>query len=222
MEQLGDKVSFVQTVLFLHRFLFLLFLSVTLCYARPSATALNRSPMFQITVCCDLTRAWLVKERVCQLFESFSTIVCRLKAAFISFVYFGSLECVRHSHESMCDSNGSVCDTVTRVRFVTHSREFATWGRRSQAPSTLRLRIFWKRIKRFPSTLRRKHLTTRQIHRQCILDLCPRKNWTGIITWLLWHHHCRKTTFSKCFRPVLKLITQQERYHFDLIPLIVL
>ena len=122
----------------------------------------------------------------------------------------------------VCDSNGGVCDIVTRVRFVTHSREFATWRRRSQAPFTLRLRIFWKRIKRFPSTLRRKHLTTRQIHRQCILDLCPRKNWTGIITWLLWHHHCRKTTFSKCFRPVLKLITQQERYHFDLIPLIVL
>lgn len=43
----------------------------------------------------------------------------------------------------VCDSNGGVCDIVTRVRFVTHSREFATWGRRSRAPSTLRLRIFF-------------------------------------------------------------------------------
>ena len=49
MEELADKLSFVQTFLFLHRFLFLLFFScVSLFYV--SANALNKSAMLQITV----------------------------------------------------------------------------------------------------------------------------------------------------------------------------
>ena len=67
MEELVDKLGFVQTFPFLHRFLFLLSSStVSLFYL--SATALNRSAMLQITVCCDLTRVWRVKAGVCQLF----------------------------------------------------------------------------------------------------------------------------------------------------------
>jgi len=31
-----------------------------------SATALNKSAMLRITLCCDLTRVWCVKEQVCQ------------------------------------------------------------------------------------------------------------------------------------------------------------
>ena len=60
------KMDFIQTFLFLHRFLFFLSSSVSLFYA--SATSINKSSMLQITVCCDLTRVWRVKERVCQLF----------------------------------------------------------------------------------------------------------------------------------------------------------
>ena len=63
------RMDFVQTFLFLHRFLFFLFSSVSLFYA--SATSINKSSMLQITVCCDLTRVWRVKERVWQLFEVF-------------------------------------------------------------------------------------------------------------------------------------------------------
>ena len=49
MEKLADKLSFVQTFLFLHCFLFLLFLSsVSLFYV--SAAEVNRSAMLQISV----------------------------------------------------------------------------------------------------------------------------------------------------------------------------
>ena len=54
MPKLGDKLGFVQTFLFLLRFLFLhFFSSVSLFYV--SATALNKSAMLQITMCFDLT-----------------------------------------------------------------------------------------------------------------------------------------------------------------------
>ena len=53
MEELADKLGLVQTFLFLDRFLFLLFSSsVSLFYV--SATALSKSAMLQITVCCGL------------------------------------------------------------------------------------------------------------------------------------------------------------------------
>jgi len=53
MEELADKLGFVQTFLFLHRFLFLISSSsLSLFYV--NATALSR-PVLQITVCCDLT-----------------------------------------------------------------------------------------------------------------------------------------------------------------------
>ena len=55
MEELADK-----RILFLHRFLFLVFFSaVSLFYM--SATAINKSAMFQITVRCYLTRVWRIK-----------------------------------------------------------------------------------------------------------------------------------------------------------------
>ena len=53
-EELGDKLAFDETFLFLHCFLFLSFSSsVSMLYA--SATALNRSTMWEMTVRCDLT-----------------------------------------------------------------------------------------------------------------------------------------------------------------------
>ena len=66
MDKLTDKLGFVQTFLFLHRFLFLLFYSSVLPFY-VGATALNKSAILQITECCYLTRLWLVRERVCQL-----------------------------------------------------------------------------------------------------------------------------------------------------------
>ena len=68
MKELMDKLGFVQTFLFLRRFLFLVFSSVSLFFY-VSATALNMSAMLEITVCCDLMRVWRVKARVCQVFE---------------------------------------------------------------------------------------------------------------------------------------------------------
>ena len=53
MEELAEKLSCVQTFLFLYRFLFLLF-----------SSSVPQVAMLQITVCCDLTRVWRVKERV--------------------------------------------------------------------------------------------------------------------------------------------------------------
>ena len=52
MEELADKLGFVETVLCLHRFLFLSSSSVSLFYV--SVTALNKSAMWKISVCCDL------------------------------------------------------------------------------------------------------------------------------------------------------------------------
>jgi len=73
IEELADKLGFVQTFLFFHRFLFPLFSSsVSPFYV--SATALSRSCCKLL--CCDLTRVSRVKVRVCQLFE-----VCQLKFA---------------------------------------------------------------------------------------------------------------------------------------------
>ena len=68
MEELADRLGFVQTCLLLHRFLFLLFSSSVLLFC-VSATVLSMPCRNWITVCCDLTRVWRVKERVCQLFE---------------------------------------------------------------------------------------------------------------------------------------------------------
>ena len=65
MEELADKLGLVQTFLFLP--LFFSSSSVSLFYV--STTALNKSAMLQITPCCDLTRVWRVKERVCQIFK---------------------------------------------------------------------------------------------------------------------------------------------------------
>ena len=61
-EEPADKLGFVQAFLFLHRFR-VSPSSLSMLYV--SATALNKSAMLQITVCCDLTRVWCVK--VCQL-----------------------------------------------------------------------------------------------------------------------------------------------------------
>ena len=77
MEQLWDKLNFVQTFLFRNRFLFLLFsfsdglTVIRECYCTKPA-------ILQITVHCDLTRPSLtgVKERDCQLFQ-----VCQLTFA---------------------------------------------------------------------------------------------------------------------------------------------
>ena len=70
MKQPAAKLGFLQLFLFLRRFLFLLFFSsVSQFYV--SATALNSSAMLQITVCCDLTRVWRVKERLYPVFEVF-------------------------------------------------------------------------------------------------------------------------------------------------------
>ena len=52
MEELADKLGFVETVLCLHRFLFVSSSSVSLFYV--SVTALNKSAMWKISVCCDL------------------------------------------------------------------------------------------------------------------------------------------------------------------------
>ena len=67
MEELADKLSFVQTFLFFHRFLFLLFCFTALaldlreCHCTKSA----------ILPYCHIAnyRVWRVKGRVCQLFE---------------------------------------------------------------------------------------------------------------------------------------------------------
>ena len=70
MEKLADKLSFVQTFLFLYSFLFLLFLSsVSLFHV--SAAEVNRSAMLQITMLYYLTRVSRMKGRVCQLLEVF-------------------------------------------------------------------------------------------------------------------------------------------------------
>ena len=81
MEELADKLGFVQTSLFLNCFLFLLFSSsVSLFYMSATATAaLNKSAMLQITVCFDFTRVWPVKEQVCKLFA-----VCQHEFASLS------------------------------------------------------------------------------------------------------------------------------------------
>ena len=52
MEELADKLGFVETVLCLHPFPFLSSSSVSLFYV--SVTALNKSAMWKISVCCDL------------------------------------------------------------------------------------------------------------------------------------------------------------------------
>ena len=52
MQVLGDKLGFVETFLFCHRFLFHFSSSVLLFYV--NATALSRSAMWPITVCCKL------------------------------------------------------------------------------------------------------------------------------------------------------------------------
>ena len=55
IQEVADKLSFVQTFLFLHPFLFLVFSSaVSLFYV--SATALRKSAVLEITVCRGLTR----------------------------------------------------------------------------------------------------------------------------------------------------------------------
>ena len=65
MEEIADKLGFEQTFLFFHHFLFIFFSSsVSLFYV--SATALNKSAVFQVAVYCDLTWVWHVKEQVCQ------------------------------------------------------------------------------------------------------------------------------------------------------------
>ena len=81
MEQLRDKVSFVQTFLFRNRFLFHpLSLSDGLtiiheCYCTKSA-------MFEITECCDLTRPSLTCGGMSlPTFLSLPTRVCHVKAA---------------------------------------------------------------------------------------------------------------------------------------------
>ena len=88
MEELADKLGFVQAFLFLHHFLFLLLSSlqssVSLFYV--SATALGRPCCILITVCYDLTRVSLVKERVCQLSE-----VCQREFAKLSLPCKGRL-----------------------------------------------------------------------------------------------------------------------------------
>ena len=62
-----------------------LFFCFTVSLFQVSATAINKSTMSRIAVCCDLTRVWRVRERVCQLFKfsnpSLPTWVCRVKAA---------------------------------------------------------------------------------------------------------------------------------------------
>ena len=69
-EAASRQTGFLQLFLFLRRFLFFLFFSsVSQFYV--SATALNSSAMLQITVCCDLTRVWRVKERLYPVFEVF-------------------------------------------------------------------------------------------------------------------------------------------------------
>ena len=72
MEELADKLLWVsfKPFLFLNHFLFLLFSSSVSPFVA-SATALNKSAMLRITVCCDLTRSrvWSVKEQVYQRFE---------------------------------------------------------------------------------------------------------------------------------------------------------
>ena len=68
-EERAEKLRFVQTFLFLHGLLFLLFFfSTSLLYV--SATTLKKSHVVNYRV-CDLTRVWRVKEKVCQLFEVF-------------------------------------------------------------------------------------------------------------------------------------------------------
>ena len=67
-EQLGDKVSFVQKdfsisqPLSISSLFFFCFTVVRECYCIKSA-------VLQITMCCNLTLVWRVKEWVCQLFE---------------------------------------------------------------------------------------------------------------------------------------------------------
>ena len=78
-EKRADKLGFVQTYLFLHRFLFLLFFSsVSLLYV--SATTLKKRP------CCKLPCLLFVTSLTCEgkslsTFRSFPTRVCQLKFA---------------------------------------------------------------------------------------------------------------------------------------------
>ena len=78
-EERADKLGFVQTFLFLHRFLFLLFFSsVLLLYV--SATTLKRRP------CCKLPCLLFDTSLTCEgksllTFRSFPTRVCQLKFA---------------------------------------------------------------------------------------------------------------------------------------------
>ena len=77
MEQRADKLGFIQTFLFLHRFLFLLFFSsVSLLYM--SATTLEKWP------CCKLPCLLFDTSLTCEgkslsTFQSFPTRVCQLK-----------------------------------------------------------------------------------------------------------------------------------------------
>ena len=91
MAKLADKLGFVQTFLFLVRFLFLLFFSsISLLYV--SATALNKSAMLQIIMHVLLFDASLTCEGTSANFLKFSntslpTYVYRIKAALNSLLF---------------------------------------------------------------------------------------------------------------------------------------
>ena len=79
MEELANKLGFVETFLILHRFRFLLFFSsFSLFYG--SATALNKSAMLQITVSV-IWREFDVRRNEFANFLKFHvpTRVCQLK-----------------------------------------------------------------------------------------------------------------------------------------------
>ena len=79
MEECTDKLGFIQTFLFLHRFLFLLFFSsVSLLYV--SATTLKKRP------CCKLPCLLFDTSLTCEgkslsTFRNFPTRLCQLKFA---------------------------------------------------------------------------------------------------------------------------------------------
>jgi len=83
IEELADKLGFVQSFLFHQRFLFLLFF---FCFTVLRDCHCTKSDILQITVRCDLTRVWHVKVQVCQLFE-----VCQHEFANLSLPCEGRL-----------------------------------------------------------------------------------------------------------------------------------
>ena len=85
------------------------FFSRLLFHCSSWATALNKSVMLQITVRCDLTWVWHVKERVCQLFEVFQhgfvhlSLPCedRLSIFFFFCMFFNFIRLSYHKITNM-------------------------------------------------------------------------------------------------------------------------